>query len=138
MDTPSWKSTWLAQRKSSRSELRKSLKRLKRIKPAVLNKAANETHEEVFSKVDCLECANCCTSIPPIVTDTDTRRISKALGLKPNQFRDQYLRQDEDGDTVIEVNLHPSAVRGGGGPSLGARLQATFASLRSGGGPGDG
>ena len=74
---------------------------MKRINPKSLNEAANQVHEEVFSKVDCLQCANCCTSIPPIVTATDAKRIAKYLGLKPNQFKDDYLSEDDDGDTVM-------------------------------------
>ncbi len=107
METPSWMSSWQAQRKTSRSEVRKLLRRLKRVKPSVLNKMANDAHESVFEKVDCLQCANCCTSIPPIVTDTDIKRISKTLGMKPGEFRSQYLVEDDDGDTVMNQSPCP-------------------------------
>ncbi len=63
---------------------------------------AEEVHNEVFSEVNCLDCANCCTSIPPIVNKADVTRIAKYLGLKKNDFEDQYLYRDEDGDMVMK------------------------------------
>jgi len=62
---------------------------------------AEQVHQEVFEEADCLKCANCCKSIPPIVSKRDQNRISKHLGMESKVFFEKYLVQDEDGDTVL-------------------------------------
>jgi len=66
-----------------------------------INEIADQVHEDVFAKVDCLDCANCCTSIPAHVTKTDAKRISKYLGLKEKEFENKYLVRDDDQDWVL-------------------------------------
>jgi Fe-S-cluster containining protein len=77
--------------------------RLKQVPQKELMDLANDTHEEVFSEIDCLDCANCCSKIPPIVDNTDINRIAKTLGMKAANFRKQYTRIDNDGDTVLKT-----------------------------------
>lgn len=62
-----------------------------------------DLHEEAFSQVDCLQCANCCKSFSPRFKTPDIKRISKLLGLKESQFIETYLRVDEDGDYVLQT-----------------------------------
>ncbi len=76
--------------------------RLKSYKPKVLDQKFQDLHEKTFAKIDCLSCANCCKTTGPLFTRSDIGRISKYLGLKPQQFTDQYLREDEDGDLVLQ------------------------------------
>ena len=64
---------------------------------------ANEVHDEAFEKINCLHCANCCISIPPMVNETDAKRISRKLGIKLSRFQQEYLKQDEDGDWVLKA-----------------------------------
>ena len=77
-------------------------KRLKKIKPKVLDKLIHPLHEEVFECTDCLKCANCCTTTGPLFTDKDISRIAKHLRIKPFEFTQQYLRIDEDRDYVLK------------------------------------
>tara|TARA_B100000378_G_scaffold234429_1_gene200494 strand:+ start:55 stop:552 length:498 start_codon:yes stop_codon:yes gene_type:complete len=77
-------------------------KRLKKIKPKVLDKLIHPLHEEVFECTDCLKCANCCTTTGPLFTDKDISRIAKHLRIKPSEFTQQYLRIDEDRDYVLK------------------------------------
>ena len=77
-------------------------KRLKKIKPKVLDKLIHPLHEEVFECTDCLKCANCCTTTGPLFTDKDISRIAKHLRIKPFKFTQQYLRIDEDRDYVLK------------------------------------
>ncbi len=58
-------------------------------------------HSEVFEEVNCLDCGNCCKSLGPRITDTDVRRISSALKIKPSELTEKYLRMDEDNDFVF-------------------------------------
>lgn len=66
-----------------------------------LNSVADKLHVEVFSELDCLDCANCCKSIPPMLVKSDVKRIAKHLGLKEKEFEQKYLKIDDDGDMVM-------------------------------------
>ncbi len=57
-------------------------------------------HEEAFSKIDCLKCANCCKNYSPRFKPPDIKRISKHLQMKEGDFIDTYLQRDEEGDYV--------------------------------------
>ncbi len=99
--------SWHRRKDSQKKENRKFVQKLRQHKGRRLDRLAEEVHEEVFAKVDCLDCANCCTSIPPIVNRTDEARIAKHLGMKPAEFHTQYLTVDEDGDTVMNQSPCP-------------------------------
>lgn len=66
-----------------------------------------ELHEEAFSKVDCLQCANCCKHYSPRFKTPDVKRISKLLRMRESEFIDQYLKVDEDGDFVVKTSPCP-------------------------------
>lgn len=88
--------------KIKRKENNKFFKRLKKVKPKLLDKIIHPIHQEVFECTDCLECANCCTTTGPLFTDKDISRIAKYLRIKPSDFVDRYLRIDEDNDYVLQ------------------------------------
>lgn len=54
-----------------------------------LDELGDELHEVVFSELNCLDFANYCTPIPPIVNKTDSARIAKHLGMKQSEFKKQ-------------------------------------------------
>ncbi|NQX92718.1 MAG: YkgJ family cysteine cluster protein, partial [Flavobacteriales bacterium] len=58
-------------------------------------------HNEVFEEYNCLSCANCCKTTSPIVEPMDIDRMAHALGIKPVEFKIEYLVIDEDGDYVF-------------------------------------
>ena len=58
-------------------------------------------HEEAFSKVDCLQCANCCKNYSPRFKTKDVKRIAKLLQMKESAFIDTYLTVDDEGDFVV-------------------------------------
>jgi uncharacterized protein len=99
--------SWQRKNAQSTAENKDIVKRLKRKKGKQLDQLADEIHNEVFSKIDCLDCAGCCSGIPPIVTKADVTRISKTFGMKPAEFEAQYLTVDEDGDTVMNTTPCP-------------------------------
>ena len=68
-----------------------------------LDYKVQEIHDQVFDKVDCLSCANCCKTTGPLLTSADISRIAKHLKLKEAQFVDDYLRKDEDNDYVLQT-----------------------------------
>jgi len=92
---PHWK------RKSK--DKQKQFKRyLDRANPSKLIRELPELHSEAFSKIDCLDCANCCKNHSPTFKATDIKRISKFLGLKEAVFVDTYLKLDEENDFVVK------------------------------------
>lgn len=59
-------------------------------------------HNIASSKINCLECANCCRSLGPRITDKDVERIAKVLRLSSVEVIKKYFRIDEDGDMVFQ------------------------------------
>lgn len=88
--------------KDKHAESKKYFDKLKRKPPKQLDYVMVDIHKEVFSKTDCLSCANCCKTTGPLFTAADIERISGHLRMKPQQFVSKYLRVDEDGDHVLQ------------------------------------
>ena len=61
----------------------------------------HEIHNKVSGITDCLQCANCCRTLGPRITDKDVERMAKALRLKTVDVIAKYFRIDEDGDMVF-------------------------------------
>ena len=64
-------------------------------------------HEETFSKIDCLDCANCCRNYSPRFKQPDIKRLAKRLRMKEGDFVHTYLRMDEDDDYVVKQSPCP-------------------------------
>lgn len=92
---------------SRRQEFTALFKRLKAKKPKNLDDVFRELHEEAFDEFDCLSCANCCSTISPIVTEKDLERLAKRMKMKPADFIAQYLYLDEDQDYVFQQTPCP-------------------------------
>lgn len=85
-----------------RKEHQKFLEGLRRKPPKNLDYLTQETHDEVFEKIDCLQCANCCKTTGPLFTPKDTERIAKHLKMRAADFEAKYLQTDEDHDQVLQ------------------------------------
>jgi len=88
-------------------ENKKFLAGLSKVREDIVDEAFHETHEEVFSEVDCLQCANCCKTTSPIFYPVDIDRLSKFMRVKPGEFIEKYLRIDEDNDYVLKSSPCP-------------------------------
>lgn len=93
--------------KKAEGENKAFLKKLRKKKPKDLDDIVSEFHEEVFEEIDCLECANCCKSISPIITQKDIERLAKHLKMRPADFIEQYVYMDSDGDYVYKETPCP-------------------------------
>lgn len=91
------------QAKLKHKEHKKFLDSLKKKPPKNLDYVVQETHDEVFEEVDCLQCANCCKITGPLFTEKDIERIAKHLRMKPSDFEDKFLRVDEDQDKILQA-----------------------------------
>lgn len=76
--------------------------RLKKRKPGNLDTIVRQIHDEIFSEFDCLECANCCKSISPRITDKDIERFAHDLKIRPSEVVQKFLVIDEDSDYVFK------------------------------------
>ncbi len=88
--------------KNTEAETKTFFAKLKKKKPKQLDDITHALHNEVFEEIDCLECANCCKSISPIIIDKDVERMAKQLRMKPSAFIDQYLNMDNENDYVFK------------------------------------
>jgi uncharacterized protein len=88
-----------SQKKSRENKI--FLEKLGKRPPADLDQTAETLHDAAFTRIDCLQCANCCKTTSPIVIDRDIDRIAKRLRVKPSRLIEQYLKLDEDGDYVF-------------------------------------
>ncbi|HAO46689.1 MAG TPA: zinc/iron-chelating domain-containing protein [Chitinophagaceae bacterium] len=70
-------------------------------------KALQDLHEEAFSRVDCLACANCCRNYSPRFKTPDIKRIAKYLKMKEGDFISTYLHVDNEGDYVLQSKPCP-------------------------------
>lgn len=92
----------LKDKSSDRKKANKKLfRKIRKINPSDLDRVIKNLHHEVFDRINCLECANCCKSISPFLIDKDIQRIAKYLKLKPSEFVSRYLKEDEEGDFVF-------------------------------------
>ena len=88
--------------KDKATETKKFFNKLKKRVPKNLDNQVAAIHDEVFEKMDCMSCANCCKTTSPIFTSKDISSISKHLRLKSDKFVSKYLIMDSDNDYVLK------------------------------------
>ncbi len=91
----------------SKTEIKALIKLIKKKKPKNLDDLVHQTHDDLFADFNCLDCANCCKTIGPRLTDKDIDRLSKYLKMKPSAFIEQYIEVDEDNDFVFKEHPCP-------------------------------
>jgi len=100
-------SAWQDSEFNSREERLNYLNEIEAGKKFVDTDELLTAHKEVFSKVNCLDCGNCCKTTPPIYTRKDVKRIAKHIGIAPKTFIRKYTIEDVDGElTGIRVPCH--------------------------------
>lgn len=67
-----------------------------------MDSIVHNLHNEISERVDCLQCANCCRTLGPRITDKDVERIAKTLRLKTSAVIEKYFMIDEDNDMVFQ------------------------------------
>jgi Fe-S-cluster containining protein len=81
---------------------RKLISQLRQNTPKNLDDLVHDMHDAVFSKTDCLQCANCCKTTSPIFYQKDIERLAKRLRIRPVNFISTYLTLDTDNDYVLK------------------------------------
>ena len=91
----------------TRTETAAFLKKLKKKKPKNLDDFVHGLHIDAFSQFNCLDCANCCKTIGPRLTNKDIDQLAKHFKIRPSEFLEQYVVTDEDGDFVFKEHPCP-------------------------------
>jgi Fe-S-cluster containining protein len=84
----------------NKSSMKRFLSRLTINPPRGLDSMAVAADLEMWKKVDCLSCANCCKTMSPTYNKQDLLRISAHIGMTVDEFKKKYLRKDRDGDWI--------------------------------------
>ncbi len=66
--------------------------------PNNIDNVAKEITNSVTAKIDCLSCANCCKTSPPLIVKSDVSRIAKHLAISKKQFMRKYVLEDVNGE----------------------------------------
>ncbi len=85
----------------------KTIQQIKVLKSMDADELFHTQHEEAFSEIDCLKCANCCKTTPPLLLNEDINSISKGLHLSTKKFMSEYVKKDEDGDFIFNETPCP-------------------------------
>ncbi len=93
--------------KKSAENAKKYAQYLNRTNKNIVLKQLPKAHDEAFEKINCLDCAACCKNYSPRFKGPDVRRISKHLGMKETEFKQVYLRVDEEEDFVTKSHPCP-------------------------------
>ncbi|MGB0391936.1 MAG: YkgJ family cysteine cluster protein [Salibacteraceae bacterium] len=103
---PAYKESLKLAEKNKKGIVRQT-KRLRKMRKGEVDKIIHPLHEKAFEKIDCLECANCCKTTSPILTERDTQRIAKHLRMKAGEFSQKYLYLDEDQEYTLKTTPCP-------------------------------
>jgi uncharacterized protein len=87
----------LAKSATRHKEILKNMKHLSKQNKAGFDSLVARFHDEVFGGIDCLQCGHCCKSMSPRFRETDIKLFCKSNGLDQRAFRDDLLKQDEEG-----------------------------------------
>lgn len=87
---------------SKRKENKRLVKAMEKLPPKEVHNRFQKAHEQAFSRIDCLQCANCCKSVGPRFKASEIKRLAKYKGMDELSFKAKYLRVDEDGDYVLQ------------------------------------
>jgi len=80
---------------------------LKKLKKDKIDALFHQFHDDVFTQIDCLKCANCCKTTSPRIFSMDVERMSKACRMSSREFMNLYVSVDEDDDMVFKSQPCP-------------------------------
>ena len=99
-DSKKYFSDWNNRSEIHLNKIKQFLYRLSNQEKEAIFEQVSSIHGMVFSKIDCLQCANCCRTTPPIFTNKDIKRIAQFLGTTPKQFKRKYTIEDVNGELI--------------------------------------
>lgn len=91
----------IALAKSAQKDHQKIFHQLRQLSNNDVNELFHTAHEDIFMEINCLECANCCSTTPALITDKDAQRIARHFKITIRDFYQKYTVRDDDGDDVF-------------------------------------
>jgi Fe-S-cluster containining protein len=91
---------WKSHSNSDKAGIKDALESFKSIDNTDLDSILQKETRNVFSQFDCLQCANCCKTTPPIFLKSDVKRIAIKMKMPPKIFIKKYLLEDIDGTLI--------------------------------------
>ena len=70
---------------------------------AALDAVVHEITDDVWSKLDCTECAHCCKTAQVEVSTKDITRLAAHLGISAKEFAKRYTRTDGDNAVIFKT-----------------------------------
>lgn len=93
----------IEERKKNKEATKTTFKKFKKLNKKIVDQMFHSEHDKAFEKIDCLSCANCCKTTSPIFRDADIKKLSKRFRQKTHDFINEYLKQDIDGEYVLQT-----------------------------------
>jgi Fe-S-cluster containining protein len=91
--------------RAKQKEIHRQMQHLAKFSRTGFDATVARYHADVFAKIDCLQCGNCCRQIGPRFRDKDVKILAKEVGLTPKAFIDRYLKPDADIDFYVLEKL---------------------------------
>jgi len=88
------------QKKDENSNFRAHIKNCD-IEPEEIDAIVRRLDAYVSSKMDCRQCANCCSELPAALGREDIARLAQAEGITPDQFERKYLDKTDEPDRFL-------------------------------------
>jgi Fe-S-cluster containining protein len=82
---------------AKQAEIQKKMRHLSKMHKNGFDQIVARYHDEVFAKIDCTKCGNCCRALGPRFRETDIKIICKETGRNPKEFKTHYLKEDDEG-----------------------------------------
>jgi len=86
----------LERSRSRQKEIQRQMLHLSKFNRTGFDATVAAMHKDVFAKIDCLKCGNCCRMIGPRFRDKDIKILAKDVGLEPKAFTLRYLKPEGD------------------------------------------
>jgi len=66
-----------------------------------LNAVVKQTTQDVWERIDCRTCANCCKTRHPLFSRVEIQRIAEYLGVTAQELRTRYLEYDGESGRYV-------------------------------------
>lgn len=90
-----------------KKEFKAIAQKIWKLKGREADKIIRQYHNDEFTTINCLECANCCKTLGPRLTHSDIERMSGYIKLPVKDFCDNYISVDNDGDYIFNISPCP-------------------------------
>ncbi len=86
----------LAEKKSEENKGFRSFLKTCEIPQSRVDMIVHRLYKNIYPKIDCTACFNCCKEVGPVISPDDIDTLSKELRLSKNEFISQYLVKMEE------------------------------------------